>query len=563
MRLSFFQPHISITSLVDGGIELGNLTVISGLNGSGKSQFLQAIANGSISNDVANLQMNEIWMRDWSSFTVPDVGVSVAPDTRESRVAAFKLFKGRFPNGSPLKIEALRLGLDLPSNSTESEIINLCNAELTKHSDDLVRQQSIYNQLLQFRMNLHPGSGLGMAMFQAQGVLRFLSERLGKDIHDLTIEDVDKDILTTSNMAPFQMTFANMFDEYRVFFIDNLVAGRRIERGHPTKSLTDEEFENEHGRPPWDILNEALDDARMHFTINSPDLNNARASYTPKLTKRGTEIEIPFSSLSSGERILMSLAICVYYYKDDRLQPIYPKLILLDEVDAPLHPSMCRDMLKIIQNTLVKKLGLHVIMTTHSPSTVALAPDDSIHIMTSDGDRLRKATKAEALNLLTDGVPTLAINFEGRRQVLVESPSDAAICAELYNLFKSELPSERSLEFISLGFKNSESGSDENTGVDKVLSVLTSLIDAGNQSVFALVDSDRILRAPDPNKRMQVFAKGGRDGLENCIYDPLVLLLTIARRAPAEISNLNISQTFVDTNISNLSESEIQEQLET
>jgi energy-coupling factor transporter ATP-binding protein EcfA2 len=553
MKLTFVQPHISITSLPASGLELGKLTVITGLNGSGKSHFLQAIENGSIKNDVANTQ--EILRRDWSSFAVPDVGVSVAPQSRETRVAAQQIIHQRFPNGSPLKNEAIRLGIDVSNIATEAELFAIDTLEIQNLAGDNEQLKSNYMEFNNFRMQWPMRYGRDHQIQNAKAQLEPCAKLLRKDIYDLTKEDVDQDILTTENMTPFHMSFANMFDEYRSFFIANLVANNRVVRGHPTTSLTDQEFETKHGRPPWEILNEALADARMQFTINSPDLNNSRVPYIPKLTKIGTDIEIPFSALSSGERVLMTLAICVYYAKDQRLSPTYPKLILLDEVDAPLHPSMSRDMLNIIQRTLVEKHGLHVILTTHSPSTVALAPDNSIHIMTADGDRLRRASKADALNLLTDGVPTLAINFEGRRQVLVESPADAAICTKLYELFKPKLPSGRSLQFIPVGSNKrkfalgDKTGSDDNTGVDRVLIVLDSLIKAGNQTVFALVDSDVVRRTPDQEKRMQVFAKGLRNGLENCIYDPLILLLVIARHAHAELKTIGISEAFVDTEI--------------
>lgn len=50
MQLSFKQPHLSISAFPD--IDLPPFTVIVGLNGSGKSHLLQAIANGCVANSV-------------------------------------------------------------------------------------------------------------------------------------------------------------------------------------------------------------------------------------------------------------------------------------------------------------------------------------------------------------------------------------------------------------------------------------------------------------------------------------------------------------------------------
>lgn len=64
-------------------------------------------------------------------------------------------------------------------------------------------------------------------------------------------------------------------------------------------------------------------------------------------------------------------------------------------------------------------------MTTHSPTTVALAEEDSIYLMSREGSpRLAKATKDAALRSLLVGVPKLSIRADHRRTVLVESPVD-------------------------------------------------------------------------------------------------------------------------------------------
>jgi ABC-type lipoprotein export system ATPase subunit len=53
MKLIYVSPHDSITSLFKTGANLGKLTVISGRNGSGKSQLLAAIKGGHVVTDIA------------------------------------------------------------------------------------------------------------------------------------------------------------------------------------------------------------------------------------------------------------------------------------------------------------------------------------------------------------------------------------------------------------------------------------------------------------------------------------------------------------------------------
>jgi hypothetical protein len=75
----------------------------------------------------------------------------------------------------------------------------------------------------------------------------------------------------------------------------------------------------------------------------------------------------------------------------------------------------------------LEQFKVNVIATTHSPSTLACAPEESIYATSAERAGLQKMTKGRALNLLTAGVPTLAVSFSGRRQVFVESEIDSSI----------------------------------------------------------------------------------------------------------------------------------------
>ena len=69
---------------------------------------------------------------------------------------------------------------------------------------------------------------------------------------------------------------------------------------------------------------------------------------------------------------------------------------------------MAKSLINTIQKVLVEGQKIAVILTTHSPSTVALAPDASLYEMDPTGPRVNKISKSKALSLLTSGVPTLA-----------------------------------------------------------------------------------------------------------------------------------------------------------
>src|SRR3981081_44546 len=139
--------------------------------------------------------------------------------------------------------------------------------------------------------------------------------------------------------------------------------------------------------------------------------------------------------------------------------------------------------------------------------------------------------------LLTVGVPTLAISYEGRRQIFVESPSDAKTYDAIYKLLKSRISSERSLEFIATGTR-SAIGTERNTGCEVVKKIVSDLSAAGNQSVFGLIDWDG---HHQNTSRIAVLAEGVRNGLENAVFDPLAIALLICRDFPVQKGIIGIS----------------------
>jgi hypothetical protein len=356
-----------------------------------------------------------------------------------------------------------------------------------------------------------------------------------KNVSALTQEDIlSPTVPTWGQIDLFQQNFAKLFVAYRDLLLSNSLAELRALRGQVSQFHDSDEFVKIHGPAPWDFVNETIRSAGMDFSINSPQLD-AFSPFQPTLTKTSSKIVIPFSSLSSGEKILMSFAFCVYYSNDRRQLAIQPKVLLLDEIDAPLHPSMSRNIIDTITRTLVGSFGIKVIATTHSPSTVALAPEDSIYTMTKGSAGLTKSTKAAALNILTVGVPTIAVSYDGRRQVFVESQTDAEVYSKLFHLLKPKLNSERSLEFIATGKRTAGKG-DEDNGCDKVRQIVDSLSNSGNLSVFGLLDWDGKNK---PTERISVLANGLRNGIENVLFDPLLIAMVTYKNCPTSISEIN------------------------
>lgn len=128
---------------------------------------------------------------------------------------------------------------------------------------------------------------------------------------------------------------------------------------------------------------------------------------------RGKEGEIvDYNSLSSGEQAIVQFVIWSYGqdFRGNRLNTM-----VLDEPDAHLHPSMCKMMVEIFSEMSAKKEigggGIRIIITTHSPSTVAFTPEGSLFVMQREADNkrvIRPTTSENAVEILSDGIFTFS-----------------------------------------------------------------------------------------------------------------------------------------------------------
>jgi hypothetical protein len=68
---------------------------------------------------------------------------------------------------------------------------------------------------------------------------------------------------------------------------------------------------------------------------------------------------------------------------------------------------MMKNMLGVIEDIFLKQ-RVKVILVSHSPTTLALAPEDAIFVMNPSGEsRIEKKSKQEALSILTQGFATI------------------------------------------------------------------------------------------------------------------------------------------------------------
>ncbi len=272
-----------------------------------------------------------------------------------------------------------------------------------------------------------------------------LEKLLNRPLHEVPVEQFLKD---------FPDDYAFMLEEedvisglthvlvaHKLRMADELLAGKPLE--HLDLLV---------GKAPWDVINEALRGADFGYELVSPISTKFEDIYQFQLRERASGVEIPPSSLSSGEKAILRTLLWLF---NTRHGKHFVKLLLLDEPDAHLHPSMTQQFLSVVKNVLVDQYGIRVIMTTHAPSTVALAPEGSVFEMYRSVPRIRASPSlAHSVGLLSSG---LVVVSKTTRFVLVEDQDDVTFYTTLWNILTiqtlgsagPDVPATPSLVFLS------------------------------------------------------------------------------------------------------------------
>ncbi|MDH2049637.1 AAA family ATPase [Achromobacter marplatensis] len=538
MRLLFDRQFKSVTSF--DPIELPDFVVITGVNGAGKSHLLEAIENGSISVEgipqnnphgtrpIRRFDSNTLVPQDTGPFSAAQISQEQSSfwheisQHREQHINSFKdMLRGfGLPSLENMEVKELLAmrpidfeGLGMPPEKALDVHQSIKNA--ASNADSYITSRFIQNDPVNRTKLISSLSSAAQVPLFAMGEEVFFSEfpKLWQPV-DL-----------------FQQSFARLFSAYQRHWSQNKLRASGSAEGEEVSFLTEAQFIEKHGVAPWNFLNEILSIAGLDFRINEPYKWDDRP-YEPILTDVKRDVRVRFNDLSSGERILMSFALCLYHANDHNSAADFPKLILFDEVDAPLHPSMTRSLLRTIQRALVDQHQIKVILTTHSPSTVALAPSESIFVMHKYGhNRLKVTNKDAALGILTSGVPTLSVKYENQRQVFVESKYDVQYYAALYEISKPLLEPELSLSFIA-------SGPGGNANCDQVKALVHQLSSNGNKTVVGAIDWDK---SNVSSSTIFVLGENERYSVENFLLDPVLLGLLLLRERMVSAENIGLS----------------------
>ncbi|HNB43671.1 MAG TPA: AAA family ATPase [Burkholderiaceae bacterium] len=489
----------------------GDISIFVGRNGSGKSRFFQSIKSGA----------TQVFLNGVDLITTAEITLM------------------------PLDQIVPNFGMH---HDFDNLMLNISNTiRVYKEARQLVGLP--YDHGNENHFMGRPGSGPTYS--QIYRLSNFIANKTGKLPGELTEEDIKLYYTEVSNGPLGTQNVAGIFNRYAKRQNDNRYnKWRREENEEDVPYLDENSFREKFGEPPWNVINHILAvifDGKFYFPPPG-NLKSVTYDHQTPLMEKGDRRVNP-SDLSSGEKTLLWLALSLFnaqYSERDLL--VAPKLLLLDEIDAFLHPKMVEKMYEVFKE-FHKSFGTIFWVITHSPTTAALAPVDILYLVEPTG--ISRTDKDGAIAELLDGVSQIAIRPENRRSVYVESHYDAKILQPLYDFLRKRsnvLDPKISVNFIPSGSKVSEPhiasmakkyfGNIDETLLNNFVSAVNgsgscsqvySSVEFLNQGdsdlgVKGLVDWDASNKSTE---FVSVLGEGYAYSIENVILDPACVLLQL------------------------------------
>lgn len=510
MKITIIKKHKSIPAGVS--FDLPDFCIITGKNGSGKSHLLEAMANTQISNiaDSSGV-LQKIQLIGFGGLN-PQIDEACDP---QQIVQNTKNWWGQ--------IQTYQANLKQARDSGEQ-----INGPIT-------------NFLARWGQNP-----------QLFSVINSVTSKTSKSFEDLLEDDVyfNLNISDANQGTLFASQLALIFKTYHIRYTKNEFKKFLNEKnGSDLPTISDEEFHKKYGPKPWDLVNEILKKAGLTYEVVSPEAIDTESTYKLRLIDRLDDTDISANDLSTGEKVLMSLAIAIYNTQESSGKP---DVLILDEPDAPLHPQYSKLLIDTLRDIVVAKAGVRVVVTTHSPSTAAMSPVNSLFEMNREKKIPEMISLNRGIEVLTDGIPHLKVSIDSRRQIFVESKYDVLYFQRLFQIIQRITP----LGYQPI-FLEPHSGSSNCSDVE---SIVMRLHEAGSDVVRGIIDWDGNKSDQHP---IYVLGRGRRYAIENYLLDPLYVALALVRAGKKTLNDFSVSHlsTYVEAsritaqdvqNISNL-----------
>ena len=442
MKITLQQPHKSIETLQSG--DLPNYVALVGRNGVGKTQILEALSEGFA--EIEGISPDDVQIYNASSFNMHNPGQGSRNSdlfVRETANAYLSSSGGQSPAELAKEIFD-QLVLETERGGGTHEELEKVTREQIRQIPDFPTQQEfreghpylsrVYQEVLapldaardqeRARGNRgtrpQPNRRAGMFNGNVAALVGTAAKLSGKLFHELTSEDVLRATHYEGNLL--RNTISEVFAAYKLDQFNWI--HRQFESADGPVSYTKlaEAYEKDHPSP-WKALREALDNMRdmsresqlFNFQFSDPGTETISMDgyreyvFRTEMTNLATGARYDPGSLSSGERILMALCLASF---NSFLGRRVPKLLLLDELDSVLHPSMMEALVVALKDLFVAH-GTKVMITSHSPVMVAALDEADIYQVTRAGRHvtITQANKAKVVEELSERIATVEVGL--------------------------------------------------------------------------------------------------------------------------------------------------------
>jgi len=326
--------------------------------------------------------------------------------------------------------------------------------------------------------------------------IEFVKNNLKIPYYLIKKEEFIENMPNEYQLNPFERSFTNWFVEYKNKSRDNALKQLDAKDNLATNHLSDGEFEEKFGQKPWEQMDTILSELSINLRFTPPRTDELD-SYVAKLTDPDRKYNIDSTNVSSGEKVILSLISSAQYSAQYDVPLVLPKIILLDEPDAHLHPRFSSVLIAMLRKLTTDYKNLHIVVVTHSPSTIALANDDEVFFLRSHGTSkfIEKHDLDTVLSILTHGLPTLNISTTNARQVYVEGKSDKRVFDAIYDKYIYDCMSDGqrspkvNLFFMYHGMKEDDSDGGI-SGWSVVNNQVSILRESKIDTVYGVIDYD-------------------------------------------------------------------------
>ncbi|MFA6150118.1 MAG: AAA family ATPase [Chitinophagaceae bacterium] len=385
-----------------------------------------------------------------------------------------------------------------------------------------------------------------------QGMLEYFTnciKQSGKSWEKLDPQDFRNSFEPSflSNGSLFNVEFSTIFKNYHTILLENDLNELYESRGEvPSRpSLRKKDFYEKYGIPPWEFVNTILKESGFDYTVNNPIGTRIDQIFTFNLTDNSSGTTIRPTDLSTGERVIMSLALAIYNSKGDYGKP---ELLLLDEPDAGLHPILSKRLVEVLYQNIYLANGIAVIISSHSPTTIA--SNDGVAVFKKNRGIAvpEQTTIQEATEILTEGLPFLRISNDKRRQIFVESKYDVIYFDSLVSIY------------TRLGELNVQplffaAGPNDSSNCEDVKRLVDAFSQNGNDQVYGIIDWDLKNQS---NNNIIVLGEGSRYSIENFVLDPLLIGILLLRDGSIDFNEFGIDTLKTYPDIVNITNEECQ-----